>query len=458
MEKGAISKILDYYFDKPKFEKDIFRALRIFFNQPKLKEVDELEILEQDKGMLNEWLVFDFKLSNGKTLLEDFYERNPYKLNIVRLQGYKGLQENYFGIYKVKEVQLGEGLTLENIKTHKVYQVREYSATFSLSEGQVFSARVGLVGDHYELVGADPSFGPVRLNDELESSLGEDKKELNPKTLRDLLFNGNDSQNTAEVKKFQSLKEAEDYMKNILVKYGLDSFVTVEIIKEWIYNHSDDSLNLELNMLCSLLHTDMKGYNDALMEIGNNFGYFYNLCPQKRLWDLTSYEKCEEREKKDIPPDLKISRSELPFYGWGKKYDEALQCMRQVQFKKALKKFNDALFYLLKHQITYPEIYRLYANKGTCHLALGEVEVGVFMLRISSRLNSFYDFAKQQLEWCEENYFIPIYKRKTKGSRKILHDIGFQYDKFLKPFQINFSHIPKDPSAIANIKLGRSRK
>ncbi len=317
MEKGTIPKIFDYYFGKAQFKEEVIRALREFFNKSDFKVGDELKITEEDQAMFNEWFVFDFKLSNGKTPLEDFYEKNLYNLNMLRLQVYKDLQDNQFGLYKVRDIRLGEGLTLENLQTSKVYRVREFSATFGLKEGQVFSARVGRVGDHYELVGGDPSFGPVKLDLAMENLFREDKKELNPKILRDSFLKDGASKDT--IKDFSTIEEAEADFKKVLAKYNLDQFVTVTTVKEWIYNHSDDDpASFELSMLYSLLYPDMPDYNNALTEILNSFNGFYNFCPQKELGGKSPFEKGKEQGGKGIPPDIRMSLCKFSPSDWGK--------------------------------------------------------------------------------------------------------------------------------------------
>lgn len=452
MEQGTIQKMFDYYFTKPKFRDEILRALREFFNKPDLTSGSKLEMEKGNEGMFNEWFIFDFKLSNGKTSLEDFYNTNPYNFDPARLQLYKDLQENHFGLYEVKNIRLGEGLTLENLQTGKIYQVREYSATFGLKMGQVFSARVGKIDDHYELVGSNVTFGPVKLDAALKNIFRKDKNKLNPKILRDSFLGHRKPENP--LKNFSSLQEAEEDLKKVLRKYNLDQFVNTATIKEWIYNHSrTDSSTFELNLLCSLLYPDMKDYHKALVELLESFNTFYNLCPQKELGGKSPFEKRKELDKKGIPPDLKMSCQPFPPINWGKKYGKALKYMKKAEFKKALKNFNEVFAYLLEHKITYPEIYRVYTNKGVCHLALGETEIGEFMLKISIAINHFYNFARRRLERYKKGKY-GFVVRKKKRREDISQDIGYQYYQFLKPLKINFAHIVKE-TLITNIKIKR---
>lgn len=466
MERGTIEKILDYYFSREQFEKEIIRAEREFFNKVDFDIEDSFKRRDEDTAMFNEWFIFDFKLSNGKTPLEDFYERNPYNLNLVRLQIYKDLQENYFGFYEVKEVKLGEGLTLENLHTGKIYQVREYSGTFYLKEGQVFSTRVGKVGDHYELAGSQPSIGPIRLDAYYKKLLSREKI-LNPKILRDSFMRSKKSAGFKDKsekigEKFSSLEEAKENLKKALTKYDLEKFVNTETIKEWIYNYpteKDESPLFGLNILSGLLNPDRDDYSEALMELIDSFNNFYIFCPQKKLGGKSPLEKKKEHEEKGIPPDLMLSCQKFPLWGWNKKYSKALQYMREGKFKQALKKLNEVFKYLLENKTTFFEVYRFYANKGVCHFALGEAERGKFMLEIAVKLNPFYDFAKNQLKNYNEKKEFRLLRimSKIRGREKDINkDIAYQYYQFLEPLKINFVH-PLKKSRLEKIKRPQSK-
>ncbi|NQU82702.1 MAG: hypothetical protein HQ539_02015 [Parcubacteria group bacterium] len=450
MESGTIEKIFNYYFNKLKFEGEVTRALREFFDMPDFNAGDSFNLTDEDEVTFNEWFIFDFKFKNGKTPLEDFYETNPYNFKMIRLQVYKDLQDNHFGLYEAKEVRLGESIVLENLQTGKIYEVREYSATFGLKKGQVFSSRVGKVGDHYELVGSNPRFGPVRLDKTMRKLFCEDKSKLNPKVLRDSFTGSKDKESLPFPEESVSLESAEKDLKRVLVEYDLEGFVDTEIIMEWIYNHSDSNpYTFELNLLCSLLQPDMRNYNKALEEVLNTYNVFYNLCPQKEL-GTSPLEKTKEAKQKGIPPDLEMSRTEFPPLGWNKKYRKALQYMKKAEFKKALKKYNEVFDYLLENKVTFPDIFRLYTNKGVCHSALGEEKLGEFMLETSVLLNPFYDFGQKQLKKFlkQKSNFAKIKKNKEEDVTK---DIGWRYYQFLKPLNINFAHTPKEPTTVSNI-------
>ena len=170
LPRGTISKIREYYLDHHKYKKEILRAMQEFFEYPDLGPEKKLEIGEYDEILLNEWLTFDFKFSDGQGMLEKYYNDNPHKLPLYKLSVYKHLQENYFGFYEVLEVNIGENMLLKNLKDDKEYRVKEVAGTMNLHKGDAIVCRVGNVGDHYELVGCDlPAFTMSEIGDSKET-------------------------------------------------------------------------------------------------------------------------------------------------------------------------------------------------------------------------------------------------------------------------------------------------
>jgi len=201
MEERIIQRLLEYYFETPAFRDEMFKALRQFFNRPNLLPGDRLKMEDRDEEIFNDWLVYDFRLKNKKTLLEDFCQRNPCRLSDIELQAYYNLQQNEYGLFEILKDKSGKGLKVKNLKTGKKYEVKEFMGTFQAEVGELLIARVGKVGDHLEFVGADCYKLPVESKSFYLGKLGS-KRKLNPKVVRD--FFGQ----LGEIKKadFESLK------------------------------------------------------------------------------------------------------------------------------------------------------------------------------------------------------------------------------------------------------------
>lgn len=452
MEKGAISKLLGYYFRNKEFKGEIMRASREFFNRPDLGPGKKLVLKDRgEEEAFNEWLVFDFKLKDGKTLLEDFYKRNPYNLKIDRLQFYKDLQDNTFSIFKVQKIRLGEGLVIKDIFSNKTYNVKEYSATFGLREKQSILARVGKVGDHWELVGANPIVPPIEFNPLAEKEL---KKDRNKITLKEMVDEFYRKEPISEKPRSVSLEQAEENLKKVLKKYDLDKFVDTKKIKKWFYGTrriSKDGIIIGLNILLGLLPYDLKDFSFAYQEVLEAYNDFYLFCPQKELGGKSPLQKGKEHEQKGIPAQPKMLLTKINLRKWQKYYKKSLDFMKKAEFKKALKNQNKVFQQLLKDKTCAPEIYRFFANKGICHIFLGNLLLGKEMLKIAHNLNPYYDFANQQLKKVKKR-FGPKIMKKNLPKDELFKDPGYRYGEFLGGFNLNFAHVLDKPSPIENIK------
>ena len=177
LPKGSISKIYEYYFTAPRYKEEVLRALREFFDQPDLGKGGSLETDETSEGLFNEWFLYDFVLSSGRIVLEDFISTNPFKLEDLEMKSYRDLLDSCYGMFEVLEVKLGQGIKIEDMQTGKQWVVSEFNGTFNLGKGFIFFGRVGKVGDHYELVGAD-SFSLEGVNAAAKKAFRKEKFKL----------------------------------------------------------------------------------------------------------------------------------------------------------------------------------------------------------------------------------------------------------------------------------------
>jgi hypothetical protein len=145
--RGTISKVGKYYTTSPEYVDEIARAFKEFFGKSHLEENEE--------PLFNEWLTYDFKFSDGKSMLEKYYTENPHDILDYKRKIYETLLENYYGLFEVVEVKRYVGLSIKRLKDGKIFDVSEVSATMDLDVEDIFVTRVGKVIDHYELVGCD---------------------------------------------------------------------------------------------------------------------------------------------------------------------------------------------------------------------------------------------------------------------------------------------------------------
>lgn len=147
IQTGIIRKMGIYYRNAPEYADEVMRGMKEFFG-------DE-NILDSDNPLFNEWMVYDFRFTDGNGMLKKFYQENPMGIPLYRREIYKTLLENYYGFFEVLDVKKFVSLSIKRIEDGKIFAVSEVSATIDLDMGDIFIARVAKVIDHYELVGSD---------------------------------------------------------------------------------------------------------------------------------------------------------------------------------------------------------------------------------------------------------------------------------------------------------------
>lgn len=189
LPKGSIAKIYEYYFTTPRYNEDVLRAMREFFDRPDLDRGGSLEINDKSEGLFNEWFLYDFELTSGQTPLANFIEENPLQLSKDSMVLYRSiLKSNIYGMFEVLHVDIDKGLMLKNLQTGKEIYVYERKLTFQIRIGGIFFGRIGLVDDHNELVGAD-TFSIDGLDDAVKKELRKAKFVITPKVAHDIWKN-----------------------------------------------------------------------------------------------------------------------------------------------------------------------------------------------------------------------------------------------------------------------------
>lgn len=186
LPKGSIAKIYEYYFTTPRYSEEILRAMRKFFDRPDLDRGGSLEMNDKSEGFFNEWFLYDFVLSNGETPLRSFVKENPLEVSAAEMELYESiLKTNMYGLYEVKKVDMDKGLVLKNLQSGKELYVQEKKLTKQIQPRSVFFGRIGMVGDHYELIGAD-TFSIQAAGEEIKSYFHDMKFKLTPKIAHDI--------------------------------------------------------------------------------------------------------------------------------------------------------------------------------------------------------------------------------------------------------------------------------
>ncbi len=187
MRTGLVRKILDYYFTTEAFRCETERAFKEFFDLKDISLLAKIKMTDAKSNHFNEWFLYDFRLRNNKSSLENFCETDPENWDDEDIKAAKDLLINEYGAYEVLEIEPGTGLKIQNLQSKNIYDVKEHKATFQLVGGFVLFGRVGRVDDHWELIGCDSLMIATSFTSSAKKLLFGKMDRVTPKTAIEII-------------------------------------------------------------------------------------------------------------------------------------------------------------------------------------------------------------------------------------------------------------------------------
>ncbi len=132
------------------------------------------------------WLIFDYKLSSGKKLVETYLANFGEKLSKSDRAEYEEMLLNKYGLFEVKAVKLDNWIDLESISSSRVYRVREKLGTHGVILGSLLVGRIGKQKGEWRVIGPNPIEVPLHLMKGAKKFFST-LKNLTPKDFRHLV-------------------------------------------------------------------------------------------------------------------------------------------------------------------------------------------------------------------------------------------------------------------------------
>ena len=390
LPKGLLSRPLDYFFsNQDAYDQEAEHSVQEFFYGTTKKDLQEIFTMKMNilqAGILDEWLLFDFKLKNGNSLIQEYKENNFITDYEVKLYS-DILNTNFYGFFEARSITINEGLVLCDLKTNQDYDVKEKSATHDLQKGNLFFTRLAMVDSNWEIVGANNIVIPtVKINKDFRKIYLEDKNPITPKMAFDLAAS-NSQPKAGEVLNIDSAKARINFEKE-LKKAGLDKFVSIDLVEKWLLE-TDDRFGNKIN---SLLFGLSAG-NEIDDNLINTFTDFSNTTPKNSLRGKSSQEII--RKQRNWRPKLNMSITPIGGDKWRHELKKAHSFMAERNARKSIKHFENTFLLLEKEFTANPDIYRFYANAAISYFNYGERFLGKAMLAMALNLNTNYDFGQK---------------------------------------------------------------
>lgn len=180
--KFPLHLVIDYAHTKPA---EIDRALeQLFGNGPLPKDLtsEEEELLQ---GLFGEWLINEYRQTNGSTFLTEYILTQPGKVSNKIIDQFTQIaQSNFYSEFEFRSVKPGDYIVVEDIFTGKVYYVYDKLGSQNAPVGSTSRMRLARVDGRWYAVGSNPVLLPLHFTERLKKILRTEIKPPRP-TLKD---------------------------------------------------------------------------------------------------------------------------------------------------------------------------------------------------------------------------------------------------------------------------------
>lgn len=446
---GFISKVINYYTSQPKFYAEIDRAVTSFFDIASPDDLTPDMLSLECEALLNEWLIFDFQFSDGRTLLQHWIEENPLRVSRDKLHDYQALlQTNCYSLFETVECCPGYSITLRDIFSDTVYEVLERTASQQLQSGVIMPARVGQYRDDWYLVSADSVQFPARFDESFREYLKStsSNRRLTTKDIVSLLFPQNAKDTTHQFPSSQlDRTTVEKHVNQLLHKYDIAEMVTVEQIQSWIYeeDHHQPFPSWITALVLSLVD-QQRFTSEQSDDLIQGMQDLCNVSPRAMLDGRSPQEQRQTLEQdivKPYQPDIVLSAISIGGGDWLKYHETGVRLLNEGKYDKSVRELKRAFRWLLQQRATEREIYRLFANAAIAHFANNQVATGKALLDCALELNPNYDFARRLMDQYETQQ-LPIpkayYQKRQSSKDPLARHPAKAYMNWLRYLSISF--------------------
>lgn len=450
LPQGFISRVIEHYLAQPEFKIEMDRAIIEFFQLDSIADFDPQNVSPLTEGLLSEWLLYDFILSDNKTMLQNWVKTNPQNLTDKTLGEYRELLNTHiYSFFEVLQIHPGKSLRLRNIFTDETYFVLEHQGTYDTTMRALLPLRLARYHNDWRMISANSIQLPTQLPRNLLQSLKttSPKLRLSPKDLWQMLLR--DYETAPIPNQEQPLHPemvANDLAKQLEI-FDIAHMVTVEQITQWLNEETEtNNITWVPALVLSLIG------NERLPTINPTpllqaLRALANVTPRIMFDGKSPQAVAQKNNERAKPEPATITTQTVDVAGgpWVEHYDQGMVFMQLGNYRSAANAFKRAFCWLMEHHATERRIYCLFANAAVAHFACGQETIGLALLQAALELNPNYAFGKDLLKKYQAGE-LPIPRRTgaTKANKRSTRDPlakhpAHQYMNWLRYLGINFT-------------------
>lgn len=181
-----LHKIIDFAFSNYSYLME--DSADEFFAITKRKKLSESTI-QNISPLFNEWLMFEYRLPNGRTMALEYFAQNPDNLDPPASGELEQIiKSQFFDLFQILDWQPGKWIKAHSIYINKDYTIEDISLSNGLQEPGCFHLRIAKVNNTWITVGSNPLFIPITYTSRAQKLMAKQKSILSAKDIVSLYF------------------------------------------------------------------------------------------------------------------------------------------------------------------------------------------------------------------------------------------------------------------------------
>lgn len=408
LPKGFLGTLAEYVAGRIDRDRAALASAERAFRLPALLNKRDAEP-ERIAALFSEWLTFDHRLEifGGNTGITYFAEQNPLGLPEPDISAYRDLLNFEVGLFEVRGIEAGRGVTLESIAGGKARFVNDVNASRSLAANETVWARIAPVRGAYYMVGSSFFTLPVKIIGGMRRTMAAwEKNALDAREIAAWYCGASpDGTPSGAAPTIAGSGGAPDpgaierEFVDALRRCGMESIVPVAAFRRWLTDEKRYDISFAPRALFGLIPEDAS--RDDVSALMNASVRFANAIPRKSLGGKTPDEAARERGAAGG------TLLEMDTYSRDEYLDDLEQAhayMAAGDFLASYRTFEGVVQRLLDDRMPFFGAFRIYANAAICCFEREEHGLGAELVSASLRLNPRYDFGIRT----QERYLAPL--------------------------------------------------
>lgn len=262
------------------YPQEVDNAFDEFFADIDLETLSQ-DVIESTSPLFSEWLMFEYRLPSGRTMVLEYFARNSQNLTPVAYSELEQIiKSQRFDLLQITDWKPDHWVNATGIYSGIDYTIKDISLSRNLSSKGCIYGRLAQVNGDWIMIGSNPLFLSMEYTLRAQKMMRQAQKSISAKEILPLYLPPKQSQNKSLSNKQIQVKRKSVSLKyqSLVIKHKLkcnfDKLISFVYTENYQTNFADwfSDLNIKLKIPQKVFMTNLDLFQDC-----------WNFFPHKNL-------------------------------------------------------------------------------------------------------------------------------------------------------------------------------